>query len=407
MARSQKILVGVLILLLGCVVYLESQKKPVINWFPSFSSVDKIPYGTFITSTLLEENATTEFNTQPPLYTLKEDTLRSLNYLFINSTINFDDVEEKALLNWVSRGNVAFIAANTHSETLLDTLKISQKRDLEISSISAIPQLALVNPEFSSSNEILLSKNLEVSYFSKIDTLQQTILGIYEINNPPKITDSLKVNFIKAPFGNGTIFLHTQPEIFTNVFLVENNNANYTINTLSYLNLDDPVLWDSYYKNGKQRNSSPLHLILANKNLKWAYYFLLIISVLVIIFKGKRKQRSIPILAENTNKTVSYTQTIAGMYVEKKAHKAICVKLTQLFFEHIRVQYRIPTDTKNSTFIQNVAARSGNSVIETETLFNLISKVEKIEKPTKQDVIQLYKAITAFKNNKSNGNKPT
>src|SRR5690606_11360340 len=151
-----------------------------------------------------------------------------------------------------------------------------------------------------------------------IDTLSQTVLGVSDA-----YVDSLKikdpqVNFIQVPMGEGQFLIHLQPEIFSNFFLLAKNNAAHTEQVFSYLEGSKTIYWDNYYKSGKHIDISPLRVLLDNKYFKWAYYFVLLGCLLFIIFEGRRKQRSIPIVQPLTNKTYEYTRTIAGMYLNKK-----------------------------------------------------------------------------------------
>ncbi len=398
MSRSQKILLGFFIVLLGILVYAEATKPQPVNWFPSYHNMDKIPFGTYVLFDLLEDNFKNQLEevSIPPFEKLQDSTLTG-TYFVVNNHLAFDDIELELLLDWVSKGNTAYISASHLSSNLLDTLNLDIRTAFLFNRIQTQPMLELVNSEFKNSKPYHIERNLDLKYFVEIDTLSQTVLGVAQPYDDVLKIDEPLVNYIKAPFGDGNLYLHSQPEIFTNYFLLEKDNAAYTKNALAYLDTDHKLFFDTYYKSGKRINISPLHVLLNNKYLKWSYYILLIGVLLFVLFEGKRKQRSIPIMPKLTNKTYEYTRTISGMYIDKKENHEIAKKQIVLFLEFVRTRLRVPTDHINTRFFSSVAARSGNTVEDTKNLFTFIEKVEHQETTSETELIKLYKDITSFK----------
>jgi len=387
------------LLALAALVYLEATKPQPINWFPSYSSSDKIPLGTYVLYNLLEEDFGEKFKPieKTPFIALRDSTMAG-NYLFINNNLEIDKVELDKLFAWAEKGNNIFLSANKFNDKLLDTLNLEMKTAVLIKKIGTEPMFQLTNENLEREKPYHLKRDIPLRYFSEIDTLKQTVLGISQAyNDTLKITQPL-VNFIKAPIGNGNIFIHTQPEIFSNYFILSEENAQHTQNVLSYINNGNDILWDKNYKSGKAISISPLNVLLNNRYLKWAYYVLLIGALLFVLFEGKRKQRSIPIVKPLTNKTFEYTRTIAGMYLDEKQFHEIAKKQIALFLEYIRTQLRIPTEKWNTRFFETVASRTGNTIEETKTLFTFIEKVENQRDTSQQELQKLYKEINAFKN---------
>ena len=155
--------------------------------------------------------------------------------------------------------------------------------------------------------------------------------------------------------------------------------------------------WDNYYRSGKHIDISPLRVLLSNKYFKWAYYFVLIGVLLFIIFEGRRKQRSIPIVQPLTNKTYEYTRTIAGMYLDKNETHLIAQKQIALFLEFIRTRLRVPTENRNERFYKAVAERSGSTHRDTLKLFTFIEKVNNQTNTSKEELLKLYQEIKEFK----------
>ena len=377
-------------------VYVEATKPQPINWFPSYHNTDKIPNGTYILYNLLKDNYEIQEVSEPPYEALHDSTLVG-TYIFINDRIDFDKTEFEKLFQWVEKGNTAFVSANFQGLRLTDSLKLETEIDWSSQTIGSQPLLNLVNKALKTNTPTHVEREMEVRYFEEIDTLSHTVLGVSQIYNDSLNITNPNPNFIKAPIGKGTFYIHLQPEIFTNFFLLSNENATHTKNVLSYINDGSKLLWDNHYKSGKPVNISPLYILLNNKYLKWAYYFVLIGALLFILFEGKRKQRSIPILKPLTNKTYEYTRTISGLYLDTKENHEIAKKQIILFMEFVRTRLRVATEKIDSGFYNTVSARSGNSLEDTTDLFTFIEKVQHRHTTSKEELLKLYHDITAYK----------
>lgn len=398
MTKLQKIFLFGFLLVLAALVYMEATKPQPINWYPSYSKVDKIPLGTYVLHDLMKKSFKGNFNEihVPPFEALRDSSLAG-TYFFVNNSINFDKTERDSLLAWAKKGNTVFVSANYFSSTLLDTLKLNTNTEVNFEKIGTQPLLELVNQTFAHPKPFHIKKDLPVRYFSEIDTLSQTVLGVSGIYIDTLAIREPRINFIQVPMGKGRVLLHLQPEIFSNFFLLSEENATHTAEVLSYINTGTTLYWDNYYKSGKRIDISPLRVLLDNKHFKWAYYFVLLGAVLFIIFEGRRKQRSIPIVKPLTNKTYEYTRTIAGMYLDKNEHHLIAQKQVALFLEYIRTRLRIPTEKINERFYKSVAERSGNTLEDTLKLFALIERINNQNNTAQTELLKLYKEIRDFK----------
>ncbi|WP_111707452.1 DUF4350 domain-containing protein [Lutibacter citreus] len=401
MDRKTKIyIIGFVILLIGF-LYLESEKKQPINWFPSYTAKHKIPYGTYVLKNQLNSLfPSTEVKTVdiPPYIYLKDST-RIGTYFFVDDALNFGDAEFSRLMKFVKRGNDVFIS--THGINI-DTLNFKTER-LISENLDEKLFFKLLNKSFKG-KEYSFDRPFVNQVFKKIDTLNSTILGISGyVNDNEKRTEE-GVNYVKFNYGKGNFYLHTFPEVFTNYSLLKGTNHQHAANILSYLRDDIPILWDSYYKTGKSKITSPMQYLLSSKHLKWAYYMALIGVLLFIIFDGKRKQRSIPVITPLKNQTLAFTSTIANMYFEKQEHKSIAEHKISYLLEYIRVKLHIPTTKIDETFYEYVASRSGNKKEEIEMLFKLCDEIHLKNEISSEELIKLNKMIEKFKKTIQYGN---
>ncbi len=399
MSRIQKLVFFGLLIAVAALVYLEASKPAAINWFPSYTTSDKIPLGTYVLDQLLTEKLGDDYiKTNISPFEKFRDSSFMGTYFFINNEVQFEKAEVERLLDWVDRGNTVFVSANYHSAELLDSLNLAMRSDWKSGNLGSEPLVNLSNRKLRSKDAFHIQRDFPVRYFEEIDTLHQIALGEGQIYDGTLDMTDPKINFIKAPIGKGSIYLHAQPEIFSNYFLLWKNYSEHTENVLAYINNETILYYDNHYKSGKSVNLSPLYILLNNKYLKWSYYFVLIGAFLYVIFEGKRKQRSIPIVKPLKNQTYEYTRTIAGMYLDRKEYHDVARKQIALFMDYIRTHYRIPTNLINSKFFNTVASRSGNTFEDTKELFIHIEKVDNQPTISKQELKELHNKIETFKN---------
>ena len=110
--------------------------------------------------------------------------------------------------------------------------------------------------------------------------------------------------------------------------------------------------------------------------LLWAFWLGLIGLLLFIVFNVKRKQRIIDVIKPNINTTVTFTETVGRLYLQKKNNNHIAEKMITYFYEHIRNKYFISTAKINDEFINSLAGKSGMPKEKTQHLFALIQRVQ-------------------------------
>lgn len=394
MDRKTKIYLGLFFALILAIIFYESSKRKPLNWFPSYAKKDKIPYGTYV----LRHELATLLNTDEirdvkiPPFVFLGDSTKTGTYIFIDNAVNFGDAEFKRLMKFVARGNDVFIS--THG-AVIDTLNLETKR-LVTKNLDEKVFFKLINNNFPST-EYSFDRGFLNQVFSKIDTLKTTVLGKTGYIDKSGERTEEGINFINYKFGKGNFYFHTFPELFTNYYLLKDNNNKHTAAVLSYLKTDKPIYWDEYYKTGKSTITSPMHYLLSNPNLKWAYYTVLIGVLFFILFEGKRKQRYIPVITPLKNQTLAFTRTIANMYYEKSEHKNIAEHKISYLLDFIRMKLRIPTNKVDTTFYKYVASRSGNSVEDIEKLFKYCDEIHLKNNVTKEELLKLNTLIEDFK----------
>ncbi len=403
MDRRSKLIIGIFIAIVLGIIITEIVRPKPLNWRPSYTASDKIPFGCFV---LFNELATlfpktTVTNVNESLYDVlsRRDTMTNSNYVLINDMISFDEQEHKQLLNYVSQGNDVFIAAQDFGGYLSDTL------NLQVASLYGIKEdsitVSLTSPSFKN-KEFIYSRGQNKTHFTSLDTLTSTILGYVRFtdNENPLFTGksgetTKAVNFIKTRFGKGYFYLNSTPQAFTNYYLLR-GNKDYVANTFSYLENRD-LFWDNYKKTGRVVINSPMRFILNQVALKWAYYLTVVGLLIFVMFKAKREQRIIPVIEPLENSSVEFAKTVGSLYYQHKDYTNLIGKKINYFLEFVRSHYYLNTQKITDKTAQDLATKSGKSLTETKTLFDFIGYLKSKNVHSVEDLKELNKKLTSFK----------
>lgn len=298
-------------------------------------------------------------------------------YFCVSRNLFLGEKDVDAILNFVYNGNSAFFATSNFDSLLLNRIFC------EVDSAASFTGYRAGEYEQTS---VRLMEGINAdkdsfgyfyrpfrSYFSVMNDRYSRVIGYNALGEP---------NCIVFFWGKGKLFLHTDPRVFSNYFLLTQNNNKY-MQRLMQVQGQDPqhVFWDDYYNKINSRrsqgNSSSLSEIFKYPPLQTAFWLLLSMLLLYILFEGKRRQRMIREIKPNENSSVAFTETIARLYLQKHDNKNIADKMITYFYEFIRNNYFLNANTGNKDFIIALSKKSGVSEEMTIALFNAISQANK------------------------------
>ena len=402
MKRSQYILLGILIILVSLGILQESLKTEPISWYPSYADFDDRPLGSEVFYNLMQTTDVIENQetiTRNAYQFFESNKKEKGDIIFFNSYVNLTDAEVESTLEWVNQGNNVLIASKGFPEQLRDTLGFTQLIKYSYDRFNlkeAKYELSWYHRDQPQDKKFGFWKDLDYMYFDSISPQLEVMSRIERLIDS---TDKKQIfpNAIKADFGQGSFYLVSTPAIFSNYFLVENNNYQYTFELLAYLDLSNTYYVDQYYKNFKSNISSPLYYLLTNQQLKTGYYLLIITLLFFVIFEGKRKQKPIPVIEPLVNRSLEFATTIAGLYYKNKDHKSIAVKRIQLLKQFIRKEYKMNTEIINEEFVEELAQKSNTKVAQVKHLFKLITKINQSQKISEDKLEDLDRSIKILK----------
>ncbi len=374
MDNKVKIYIAILVLIFGITLLVDKGQPKPIDWTPTYSVEDKIPFGLYVfnqEADALFKQKIESISIETPYEYLDSqyDETEGVEtykikgtFINISEVNNIDDQSMTEILYFVSHGNNAFLSMKVFPKPLLDSLKIELKTDFMPSESISV---WMANKKVST-KKYTFNTGLS-DYFSKIDTLKTKVLG-YQTSNKNK----RQINFIEVPYKNGHIYLHTQPVAFTNYNLLKKDHYLYAENVMSYVPKGN-IFWYNKSFNDKRISSSPLRYIWSQPALKSAWYLGLIGILIFMIFNAKRKQRIVPIIKPLPNLTVDFTKTIGNLYYQEGDHTNIIDKKIIYFLEKIRTDYLLDTSKLDDDFITKLHYKTGKDEKDIRELIQLIN----------------------------------
>ncbi|MEP7110201.1 MAG: DUF4350 domain-containing protein [Ferruginibacter sp.] len=366
----------------------------------SFSHKDKNPFGAFVLHHQLEQ-----LYYHNSIYDVKdkfENTWRNITdtgsvYISISKNLFLTREDIAGMLAYVYHGNSLFISSDNIDQRLLDTLGCAISRPFYERFIPEMKytSVKLEGEIFKDSADYRYFYVPFYSHFTKLDTLQTKVLGNNKVGS----------DYIVVFYGRGRFYLHIEPRALSNYFLLQYDNYKYFMNIFSLTpSIPEHVYWDDYYNKrnypgDNAGNRSSLEVLLQYPAMARAFWLLLLLFGLFIFFGGKRRQRIVETIAPNTNTTLTFTETIGRLYLQKKDNRNIADKLITYFLEHIRKQYYLNTSQINDEFITTLGRKSNNTKEGTEKLFESISNIQQSMEVSDQQLILLNQQIENFNKN--------
>ncbi|MFM2305816.1 MAG: hypothetical protein RLZZ367_485 [Bacteroidota bacterium] len=415
--RWQFILLGLYLLVIVLIGLIQPKS---INWQPTFLAEDKIPYGNYILrkelhhifkSSGIEDNAVGFYNFSPR-------PIKS-NYIIIGTHLQADELDSRAMLQFVRNGGNLFIASSAIPQMFEDSLGIQIKQDFDVLTQADSVQtctLELANPQFHSSS-FRFRKEYTSLYIDDIDTAAYSSVLDEEneededadaatartYNILPRTAlgydDKSRVNFVQIPLGEGNIYVHTFPYAFSNYHMLEGNNSVYIQNCLSYLPVAH-TYWDEFYNPYRVvENQTPLRYILSIPGYKWAYFVVVFAGLAYVLFFARRTQRIIPTITAPQNLSLEFTRTIGTLYYQQGNHLDIAEKKMTYFLEKVRTHYHLPTQLLDDNFQRKLAYKSNAQLETVQDIFKIYFHYIREKKHIRtEELIELNKAFEKFYN---------
>lgn len=421
--RKRLLYALVLLLVVALVAWLANRGGNRFSWRETYRTSSKAPYGTYAIYQLIQN-----YN-DPETCTTLEDSLADqlpldmlegpANYVFVGEGMYMRPQDRDELLGFVSAGHTAFISTKVLPYDLMFHLYYHEcdyePWDGLVPFADSTVQLNFDHPE--------LKRDHDFSYtfiqdFKATSTYWNVFPDNYfcgmERGLVPQgyLNDSL-ANLVRVPYGEGQFYLHTTPRVFTNYFLVKEEGRAYATRALSYLN-DGPIYWDGYsgipesmanrqndpYRNTsperRLQSESPLQYVLEQPPLAWAWYLLISLGLLYMLFRTRRRQRIIPVKDPNKNSSLQFVTTIGRLYYQKSGHQQVAEQAIKLLRTHVWERYGLQWRDKDDTFVRQLSARSGVDATLIEAIAKDVHNIPHYTSLVEGELIKFHQRVERF-----------
>jgi hypothetical protein len=445
MKRGSRSILTTVTLLFIVLFLIQCGSSRESNWNERLMPNTRNPYDLSLMEKLMEKTYSKmgEFNTIEVSDNLQEEIERAtyfhnnsgLNstgtYIYVGDKLNIKLEEYQSLLEFVQAGNSVFISANDILMYDFTELISAEEEDAyyyeeeehdyeeEVYTDSFIYNLNFEPNVFSIEDTAIFQvKNKGTYKFSRYlpkqygeNQVWNDISYDHDISNT-HLTDykevgtvNDKVGSMKFKYGDGTIIIHSNPVVFTNYFLKEDQGYKYMKDVFSYLPSSNVVYWDNQSRFTKYRNMNrdksvyPLSIVMENNSLKALIYLIVVLTLLFVIFNSKRKQRIIPLLPDNRNTSIAFSETIGSLYFQAGNNKKLCEKMMKMFRFQIRKKWGIATANLDKEIIRDIARRSGMTEAFIYDIFNQWKRLEQFDNVSSEELISLHQNIELFYTN--------
>jgi hypothetical protein len=397
--------------LVGAAVAVELLAPAPVDWTDSFEHGDARPYGSEALYAVLPDlfpQARLEPVPAPPYLHLRDTTRTGTHYVFVADRFAPDPAETEALLDYVARGNTAFVAARAMAGPWADSLGVATRpvRPTLRAPTAGGPaqdtvRLQFAAPPLRRAGGYPLRSDALASRFIEVDTGRTTALAGALAADSASV-DRGRLSYVRVRHGKGTVFLATTPRAFTNVHVLAPQSRPFAVQALSYLDADARALfWDAHHKPLAVSSGSPLRYVLSQPALRTAWWLLLGGVGLFLLVRARRRQRVIPVREPPENATLAFVETVGALYRRQAEPAELARKKMRYVLASIRD--RLDVDTPSPTaiddvWVDRVARRSGAPRAVVRRLAETLRGVDAADAMSADELHEVADRLQAFRN---------
>jgi hypothetical protein len=374
------------------------------NWDEQYLLSSKQPKGLFHWNALLKLHLNQKkiITTIDYLYSI-DSIPKEINptFMFVGDYFALYDEEVEAILDRVDKGARLFIAQERMDgmmyEELFDDIRTgfyydatiavaTEKRTYDFTSLyQTIP---------------IARKWSGYKYFELLDSVDFRQLSGYG-----NLTNSIAI-----PYGKGTIYLNTTPELFLNYQILTKDGYDYSKTWINEIPKDESIYWlelaryeppvyDPWEDFKESKDDSYLQFIFQNKKRIIALSLLFSGIILFILFRTKRMQPLIPFVPKKRNMTLIFADTITSIYFNQRNPFSM-VKIQRTTFYSI-IQKHFHIDLSKEVTDREIESLAQKSNVSRESIKEIIRKFNILKgyNTSEIELTELRKLILNFYRN--------
>jgi len=396
MGKTIKLYLAGIFLLVLIILLIDTFRVKPTNWKPTYYLDHKNAFDLYVFNreikNIIPENRIKRILSTP--YEYIQDQTGTVTYLMIKQNMYF--IGDTVILEKVKEGSNLFVSSENFVRNITDSLGLNYTEadsDLSLKKLDML-RLSLTNKNWNKADYHMKPVNNTFA-FVEADSGTTTILGTEKLPD-----GKIYPNFLKIKYGKGYVYIHNQPQVFTNhALLSEKSSAGYVAHLLSYIPNDRPVVW---FVQGQTSNPNApktetgLSVVFRYPALRAVWLLLIYGLLLYILFNSKRRQRIVPVIKPLRNTTVEFVQTIGNLYYQQGNVANIIDKKIVFFLDRIRTNYFIDTSKLDERFTERLRSKSEKNIELITEIVEFINKFRKNKTAEKNDLIHLNKLIEEF-----------
>ena len=396
--RLPLLVLGGLAVLFMVVVALQPQP---LDWRPHYGRTSAKPYGAEVFFSLLPEwvGADVEVVDQPPYLALGDTLAPGSTYFFLTTRFAPDEAETHRLLQFAEKGGTVFVAATDFGrEAFSDTLGLGPD-SADAHGVDAGLDTAWQGWEDGRDSVLFLTGSTlqrAEGYRFPVPVAEWGIAGLDPARAVALAYDADSVvTLARIAVGDGAFLISSTPLAFTNAALVgEGDAAAFVGGVLGYLP-SGTIWWDAYYKPFRAAQT-PLRVVLRALPLRWAYGLILLGTALFVLFRGRRWQRPIPVVAPPANRLVGFVGTVGRLYHQHGDRRGLVARRRRAFLDRVRTRLGLAHADLSEETERRVVQRSGLSEGAVADLFARFRRLSRTGALSSQELLDLDQRLDAF-----------
>jgi hypothetical protein len=317
--------------------------------------------------------------------------------VYIGGYAFLDSSETAVVKRFASKGNSVFISSRTIGGTLryLDDCGIADDKAITNKIEADKIRLSTSDKSIAISRDVYNEPtNHSWIYLSEV--------SCYEVLGNMESDGEKRPNLVSKKIGKGRIVIHSNPLAFTNYHLRRDSVFEYVNAVLAtttgskywYLEPNEPI--DSDGSDGPNITESPLRFILSNPPLKWAWYLVILATLLYVLNSVRRKQRAIPVQKLPKNQTAEYLDMIYRLFRKEGKHKDIIQSQIKLLQAYLKNKYGLNTHKQNSEFFEVASTKLKLDKKYLEQFFKLLDRARHNSTLSDSDLLEIDREINEF-----------
>jgi hypothetical protein len=397
--RNKALIVGgcALLVLLFLLVW-AANRKTRYQWKETFRSAEGQPYDLSIFHELLgqySEGGLEDVRQRPRAVLGSGLGREGANYIFVGEFPHYDIEDVDSILAFVAAGGHALISAKSFwLNASFPTTCLSTASNFQAAVYDQRVALWLADSVVAvggADSLCFAPKGIPENYaWSAFDSSFAEVVATCGIRTIGWLGSqgTRYPNGLQVPYGAGQLILHATPLAFTNIQMLRPGAHGYASGICSYLR-PGKIRWDAASHkplplpsdeaenqppNARGFEQSPLRYLLTQDELRWAWYLLLAVAALFVLFRSKRRQRIVPIVRPLRNTSLAFVESVGRLYFQQNDDRRLVHRIMKQFLYHLRTRYYLEIKEDEIGAAPRIALKSGVPEERIREIFSLFER---------------------------------